>query len=85
MSFEDMSRQLSDIAKTLRGVRVQVILLALKDTKQKHPRVVILENQLSFQLQQQNRNNVIIDDILEQLDCMITVKPEHHQIAQYGK
>lgn len=82
MSFENISKQLGEIATALRGVRVQVILLALRDTKQKHPRVVILENRLVFLLQQTSRNNPALDEVLEELECMVNIKTEHHQKAQ---
>lgn len=82
MSFDNISKQLGEIAAALRGVRVQVILLALKDTKQKHPRVVILENRLVFLLRQESRNNPAIDETLEELECIVNIKSEHHQQAQ---
>lgn len=77
-----VSKELAQISSALRSVRIQVILLALKDSKQKHPRVIILENQLQFHLSQTSRNNPAIDDILEELDCIVGVKMEHHQAAQ---
>lgn len=82
MKFEEITEQLNNIAKALRAVRIQVMLLALKDCKQKHPRVVILENQLSFQLGQFNKNVHQIDEILEELECIVHIKPEHHAVAQ---
>lgn len=82
MTNEDIAKQLNELSTQLRSVRIQVVLLGLKDSKQKHPRVVQLENQLDQLLRQSPRRNFIIDECLEELELLITIKPEHHTIAQ---
>lgn len=82
MTSEDIAKQLNELSTQLRSVRIQVVLLGLKDSKQKHPRVIQLENQLDQLLRQSPRRNFIIDECLEELELLITIKPEHHIIAQ---
>lgn len=82
MTNEDIAKQLNELSAQLRSVRIQVVLLGLKDTKQKHPRVVQLETELDKLLQQKPRRIYMIDECLEELELLITIKPEHHIIAQ---
>ena len=82
MTNEDIVKQLNELSTHLRSVRIQVVLLGLKDTKQKHPRVIQLEHLLDQLLRQSPRRNFIIDECLEELELHIITKPEHHSIAQ---
>ena len=80
--YKEALIQVQNMNSRLRKTRIQVILLGLKDTKQKHPRVVYLENRLTVLLKQEPRPNALIDEILDELGEIIVLKPEHHKIAQ---
>lgn len=82
MTNEDIAKQLNNLESQMRSMRIQVTLLGLKDTKQKHPRVVQLENKLHTLLQQVPRRNFLIDECLEELDIFVTIKTEHHKFVQ---
>lgn len=82
MSNEDLIKRLNDLETQMRNMRIQVALLGLKDTKQKHPRVVQLEKTLHNLLHETPRRNFLIDDCLEELEILVNIKPEHHKIAQ---
>ena len=82
MTNEDIAKQLNTLSAQMRSVRIQVVLLGLKDSKQKHPKVIELENHLDQLLRQSPRNSYAIDECLEELETLITIKPEHHMIAQ---
>lgn len=80
--YQESLIQIQRMARELRQTRIQVVLLGLKDTKQKHPRVIILENQLGVLLRQEPRRDVLIDEILDELGELIILKPEHYKIAR---
>ena len=85
MSIEQISKQLASMSNQLRNIRIQVILLAIKDTKIMTARIRALVNTLEFQLKQNPRRNALIDECVEELEELIVVKPEHHAIAQNTK
>lgn len=82
MELKEISQQLFVINQTLKSIRIQVVRLALNETKQKHPRVVELENKLNECLGAKYKNQIAIDDILEELECLVIIKSEHHIVAQ---
>jgi len=82
MELENITRELIKINYTLRSIRITVVRLALNETKQKHPRVVELENKLVSLLNSSLNNSLLVDEVLEELECLIITKPDHHKLAQ---
>jgi len=80
--LQEMFFEVQRMLRYLRNVRIQVTQMGLNNTKNKTARVKVLEEQLSTLLQQNPRNNILIDDVLEELGELIVIKSEYHKIAQ---
>lgn len=79
---QEMLFEVQRMQRYLRNVRIQVVQMGLNHTKTKTARVKVLEAQLTALLNQQPRNNILIDDVLDEVGELIIIKPEYHKIAQ---